>query len=76
MTFFKLFEKNFLDLEIRLVGITLQNLINTRDIAIQMTFFDYEKHENENKTKLLINEINRKLKKPLLKRASEIEKKE
>lgn len=72
----KLFEKNFLDLEIRLVGITLQNLINTRDIAIQMTFFDYEKHENENKTKLLINEINRKLKKPLLKRASEIEKKE
>lgn len=69
----KLFEKNFSDMEIRLVGITLQNLMNTKDMAIQMTFYDYEKHEDENKTKLLINDINRRLKKPLLKRASELE---
>ena len=40
-----------------------------------MTFFDYENAIEESKTKLLINEINRKLDKPLLKRASEVEKK-
>ena len=67
-----LFEKNFLEMTIRLVGVTLQNLISPKDIAVQMTIFDYEQHEEENKTKLLINDINRKLKKPLLKRASEV----
>ena len=69
----KLYEKNFLDLLVRAVGITLQNLTSTKDMSIQMTFFDYEKHEEENKTKLLINEINRKIKGASLKRASEIE---
>ncbi|MGM9873610.1 MAG: DNA polymerase IV [Bacilli bacterium] len=72
----KLFEKNFMDMEIRLVGITLQNLIDSKDVAIQMTFYDFEQHEEENKTKLIINNINRKLNKPLLKRASELEKKD
>lgn len=67
-----LYEKNFIDMTIRLVGVTLQNLISPKDIAVQMTIFDYEQHEEENKTKLLINDINRKLKKPLLKRASEV----
>ena len=37
-----------------------------------MTFYDYQKHEEENVTKLLINELNRKLKKPLLVRARDI----
>ena len=41
-----------------------------------MSLFDYEKHEEESATKLLINELNRSLKKPLLKRASELEKKD
>lgn len=67
----KLYEKNFLDLTVRAVGITLQNLVNTKDMSIQMTFFDYEQHEEESKTKLLINEINRKIKGASLKRASE-----
>ena len=40
-----------------------------------MTLFDYQKHEEENQTRLIINSLNRKLKKPLLMRASEIEKK-
>lgn len=71
---FMLYEKNFKRLLIRLVGITLQNLINPKDMKIQMSLFDYEKHEEENATRLLINELNRKLKKPLLMRASEIEK--
>ena len=68
----KLYEKNFLDMTVRAVGVTLQNLVNIRDVSIQMTFFDYEQHEEENKTKLLINEINRKIKGAPLKRASEV----
>lgn len=71
----QLFEKNFMDLTVRLVGVTLQNLIDPKDMAIQMSLFDYEKHEEESATKLLINELNRHLKKPILLRASEIESK-
>ncbi len=68
-----LYSKHFSDLTVRLVGVTLQNLINPRDMTIQMSLFDYEKHEEESQIKLLINELNRKLDKPLLKRASEVE---
>ena len=68
----KLYEKNFLDMTIRAVGITLQNLIDIKDMKVQMTFFDYERHEEESKTKLLINDMNRKLKGKPLKRASEV----
>ena len=71
----KLYEKNFLDMTIRALGITLQNLVSNKDMVVQMTFFDYEMHENESQTKLLINELNRKLKGPKLSRASEINKK-
>lgn len=70
-----LYEKNFIDATVRLVGVTLQNLVSTRDMSVQMTLFDYEKHEEESQTKLLINELNRKLKTPSLKRASEVERK-
>ena len=72
----QLYEKNFKQLTIRLVGVTLQNLISPKEMAVQMSLFDYEKHEEESATKLLINELNRSLKKPLLKRASELEKKD
>lgn len=68
-----LYDKNFSNMTIRLVGVTLQNLINTKDIAIQMSLFDYEKHEEQSSTKLLINELNRKMKKKLLIRASEVD---
>ena len=71
----ELYTTNFKNYLVRLVGVTLQNLIDPRDVSIQMTLFDYEKHEEENQTKLIINSLNRKLKKPLLMRASEIEKK-
>ena len=71
-----LYEAHFKHLVVRLVGITLQNLIDTKEMAVQMSLFDYEKHEEESVTKLLINELNRSLKKPLLKRASEVEKKD
>ena len=69
-----LYDKNFRKLILRLVGITLQNLIDYQDMAVQMSLFDYSRHEEESKTKLLINELNRSLKKPLLKRASEVKK--
>ncbi len=69
----KLYEKNFIDMTVRALGVTLQNLTNIKDVSIQMTFFDYEQHMEENKTKLLINDINRKIKGASLKRASELE---
>ena len=72
----QLYDKHFPDLTVRLVGITLQNLIDPKEMAVQMSLFDYQKHEEESATKLLINELNRSLKKPLLKRASEVEKKD
>lgn len=74
-TAMKLYEKNFDGLVVRLVGITLQNLISPEDEIIQMSLFNYEEFEEESRTKLLINELNRKLGKNLLKRASEANKK-
>ena len=71
-----LYDKYFKKMTLRLVGVTLQNLIDEKEMAVQMSLFDYEKHEEESATKLLINELNRSLKKPLLKRASELEKKD
>ncbi len=69
-----LYEKNFADKTIRLIGVTLQNLINPQDLNVQMTLFDYGEHEKESQTKLLINDLNRRLSKPMLKRASEVKK--
>lgn len=70
----RLYEKNFSNMTVRLLGVTLQNLIDAKDIAIQMSLFDYQQHEEESATKLLINDLNRKLKKKALIRASEVEK--
>ena len=72
-TAMSLYEKNFTHLTIRLLGVTLQNLIDVKEIAIQMSLFDYQQHEEENATKLLINDLNRKLKKKALMRASEVD---
>lgn len=72
----KLYEKNFLSMTVRLVGITLQKLIDPRDMAIQISLFDFEKAEEDNRTRLLINELNRRLKKDSLMRASEVGTKE
>ena len=71
----KLYEDNFLDMTIRLAGVTLQNLISKRDVVIQMSLFNYEEYEQLSQTKLLINKLNSEFKKPLFKRASEVMKK-
>ena len=70
-----LYEKSFLGMNVRLVGVTLQNLVNKKDIAIQMNLFGGEEI-NEDTTKEIINKINRELDKPLLMRASEAKKDE
>lgn len=57
---------------IRLLGITLSNFVDLKDIAIQMTFFDYEEGIKQSTTKLLINQLNRQLSKPSLKRACDL----
>ena len=66
--------KNIIEADRELLKTALQNLIDYTDMAVQMSLFDYSRHEEESKTKLLINELNRSLKKPLLKRASEVKK--
>ena len=70
-----LYEKNFLGYNVRLVGVTLQNLVSKKDVIIQMNLFNQEETQ-EDITKELINKINKELDKPLLKRASEVDKDE
>ena len=67
-----LYEKNFLGINVRLVGVTLQNLVSNKEVAVQMNLFSSE--EEEDKTKLLINDINRGFDKPIVMRASEVKK--
>lgn len=73
-TAMKLFEKHYTGDLLRLLGVTLQNLVDEEDIVVQMSLFNYQKHEEESATRLLINELNRRLDKPLFKRASEAKK--
>ena len=61
------------NMEIRLVGVSINKLIDPRKEPIQMSIFDTEETLPEDKTHDLIDEINSKLRKPLLKRASEAE---
>jgi DNA polymerase-4 len=66
-----LYEAKFLGLLIRLVGVTLANLADPREETVQMDFWNYQAYEEMDKTKLLVNELNRKLPKPMLKLARE-----
>ena len=70
-----LYEKSFLGLNVRLVGVTLQNLVNKKDIIVQMNLFSQDE-ENEDTTKTIIDKINKDLDKPLLMRASDMKKEE
>lgn len=69
----RLFEKNYDENKmIRLIGVTLQNLVDESDAVIQLSIFDdYEKIKEECATTLLINDLNRKLKKNVFKTAGE-----
>ena len=71
----KLYDNHFNGRIIRLIGVTLSNLLDVKDFYVQMSFFDIERHKEECATKLLINELNNKVKKNLFFKASELEKK-
>lgn len=70
----KTYDKFKLNEPIRLVGVTLQNLKSKEETQFQMSLFNYQTYEEENKTKLIINDLNRKMKKNVFKRASEVKK--
>ncbi len=70
----KLFESSYKNQTIRLIGFSVKNLINRNEAVTQMTFDDYMIHEKESETFLLINELNRKFNKDVLKRVSDLKK--
>lgn len=70
----KAYDKFKLNEPLRLVGVTLQNLKSKEETQFQMSLFNYQTYEEENKTKLIINDLNRKMKKDVFKRASEVKK--
>lgn len=70
----RLYEANYLGMMVRLVGITVQNLYDPVDETVQMNLWNFSDYEKLDKTKLLVNELNRKMKKPSLKIASEVKK--
>ena len=68
----QLLESNLTDKMIRLAGVTLQNLVDPTEVVIQMSIFDnYDEIKEECATKLLIGELNRKMKKPVFKTAAD-----
>ena len=71
----KLYDSNYLGVMLLLVGVTLQNLYNPSEETVQMNIWNFEEYEKMDETKLLVNELNRKMKKPALKIASEVNKK-
>lgn len=71
-TVLMLLEKNLSDKPIRLAGVTLQNLIDPSEVVEQMSIFDnFDEIKEECATKLLIAELNRKMKKAVFKTAAE-----
>lgn len=67
----KLFEKNHNGQYIRLLGVTLQNLVDQEDIKTQLSLFDEEK---QSKTETIIALLNDRLDKPVLKTLKEVKK--
>lgn len=68
------YDNHFASKPIRLIGVTLSNLIKKEDFYVQMNLFNMEEHREKCATKLLINELNNKMKKPMLIKASELKK--
>ena len=60
---------------VRLLGVTLQNLVDPRKETVQMSFWNFEEYEKMDQTKLLVHELNRKLEKGNLTLLSELKKK-
>lgn len=69
-----LYRNHYEDLEVRLVGVTLEKLGTMAHEEVQMSLWNYEQYEEMDQTKLLIAELNRKFDKPALSRASQAKK--
>lgn len=68
-----LLEKNLNGQEIRLCGVTLQNLIYASDYVEQLSIFDnFDENNEKNATRDLIRELNRRMKSETFMRASDI----
>ena len=68
-----LLEKNLNGQEIRLCGVTLQNLIYASDYVEQLSIFDnFDESDEKNATRDLIRELNRRMKSKTFMRASDI----
>ena len=70
-----LYKSNYEEMEVRLIGVTLEKIGDMAHQEVQMSLWNYERYEELDKTKLLIAEFNRKLDKPSLMRLSEAKKK-
>ena len=71
----RMYQAYFEDIEVRLIGVTLERLVDPKKEEVQMSLWNYEDYEKMDKTKLLIAEINRKMDEPALMRLSEAKKK-
>jgi DNA polymerase-4 len=67
-----MFEQNYRGQMIRLIGIQIHDLKPMDEAVEQLSIFNYEEAIEENRTRLLINELNRKMKKHKLMRASDL----
>ena len=56
-----LYESSFAGWTARLVGLGVSSLYDPREETVQMSFFDYQEFEKMDKTRLLVNEFNRRL---------------
>lgn len=58
-TALSLYEKNFINKDIRLVGVTLSSLNDKKNVYVQMDLFSLESEQKKHKTRLLVNSFNR-----------------
>ena len=68
-----LFEQNWNGKEVRLIGVGLSNFVSKNNYYEQLNFFNIENVNNKCKTKLLINELNRKADKKIFMTLKDLE---
>ncbi len=71
----ELYKSHYEGLSVRLIGITLGRLCNPAQKSVQMSLWNYSDYEERDATKLLIAELNRKMKGNVLIRGREAKKK-
>ena len=61
-------------MNVRLVGVTLGKLSSKHNANVQMSLWNYPTYEEMDKTKLLIEDLNRKMNKKVFFRLGEVKK--